>query len=865
MKKLFSIVFLSFFLQIALFSKQVDSSTAKQVAIQFIKTKTDFNFIPNENEIKLIHTIKSQAKSNISNYLPINYIFIFEINSSGFILVSGDDLSTPILGYSNNSKFDPLDISVNTKKWIESYIGQIRMAIENKLEQDEFVKNQWLELTCNNQLQSVKRRAGGIPPLLKTTWDQLPFYNEQCPFDKQNNKNTVTGCVATAMAQIMKYHNYPISGNGFYSYNHRKYGALSANFGTTTYQWNLMPNGINSSNYPIAILMYHCGISVDMNYGVNESGAQGAPKVVSALKKYFGYSSGTIMKERRNYSDNEWVSLLKQELNSARPIYYEGTGNGSGHGFVCDGYDENDFFHFNWGWGGVADGFYYNINALNPVDKGSGAGYGYYNSNHKVVVGIQKPTVNVDVKIELNNDIVVSDDPLYYGTKFSVTSNFYNSGTSNFEGDFCMAVFDESLTFIDYIEIKSGYNLKSGYTYSNDLIFNTNGIFGMLPGKYFIGAFWRYTNGDWKVVSDYDGYNNMVALTVVNPNDLELYSKITTSPINELVKGQTASVNFNLINDGLNTFKGEYQANLYRLDGTFVQTINTVSENNGLPSSYSYSTPFITLSSNSISAEPGTYLLAIIHRESGSTFWQLTGSTYYQNPIKINVKAPPIVPDKYEINNSVDKAYNLPITFNSNSIKKNTVGSNCHIGSDYDYYKINLPVGYRYSINPRVHDAYSSLDGNDYSLDVIFSYSIDGINWSDAYDDVLNNPISIEGGKSIYFHISPYFQGEEGNYLLDISINRTQISNSSVIEIRDSIIICPNPSNGNFTIINNSKNQKVEEVEITNSQGQTLYIFTNNMEEKEIAFSIKEFSNGLYFVNVKYNNGFVTSRLILNK
>jgi hypothetical protein len=147
---------------------------------------------------------------------------------------------------------------------------------------------------------------------------------------------------------------------------------------------------------------------------------------------------------------------------------------------------------------------------------------------------------------------------------------------------------------------------------------------------------------------------------------------MTVSPSTRLIQGQSASVNLNIRNDGLSTFLGQYQVNLYKLDGSFVQTINTVNENNGLPSGFTYQSPFFTFSASSITAIPGTYLLAVVHKPNTSSTWQLTGSSSFQNPIKVTVVTPSLQPDIYEVNNRVNQSYNLPITFSGNNATKNT-------------------------------------------------------------------------------------------------------------------------------------------------------------------------------------------------
>jgi hypothetical protein len=357
----------------------------------------------------------------------------------------------------------------------------------------------------------------------------------------------------------------------------------------------------------------------------------------------------------------------------------------------------------------------------------------------------------------------------------------------------------------------------------------------------------------------------LIKISVINPNDIELYSDLTLTPGTELIKGQTASVNFNIVNDGNSTFYGQYQANLYKLDGTFVQTINTYSETNGLPSTYQYASPFITLFTSSITAEPGTYLLAIVHKPNGNSDFALTGSSYYQNPIKVTVQLPPLQPDMYEVNNSIASSYNLPLTFTNNTSTKNTIGSNCHINSDYDYYKINLPEGYLYTITPRLHDLYNSGNGNIYSLDALFSYSTDGSTWSDAYDDIISTGIKQNGGSTLYFLVSPYFQGKIGTYLLDMKITRTSTASIDESDLTKVVNIFPNPTNGDVTVTFQSNNEIIGDINLLNIQGQLISKIPHLKKQEEVSFSMEQYPSGIYFVQIQLANGSITKKLILNK
>jgi PKD repeat protein len=181
----------------------------------------------------------------------------------------------------------------------------------------------------------------------------------------------VAGCVATAMGQIMKYWNYPPHGIGSSSYMDSPFGTLYADFDSTQYDWSQMPLNVTRTNSSVATLMYDCGVGVQMAYSDTSSGSYiitGDDPVCaqSAFVQYFGYSGASIQGlYRQNYSDNDWTTLLEDELNNKRPFLYAGSGNQGSHAWVCDGYDATGYFHMNWGWAGYEDG-YFSLDALNP-------------------------------------------------------------------------------------------------------------------------------------------------------------------------------------------------------------------------------------------------------------------------------------------------------------------------------------------------------------------------------------------------------------------------------------------------------------------------------------------------------------------
>lgn len=288
-------------------------------------------------------------------------IYTFTFRSGGFVLVAADDASIPILGYSFENDMPREITNPATKGWLESYSKEIHDIVQAKLSNRETLEA-WEEIRDGN----FPAPSRDVNPLLNTTWDQGCYYNALCPADPSGSCGHVyTGCVATAMAQIMKYHSFPPQGVGEHTYTDGNYGQQTANFGATTYDWAAMPNNVGSSNMPTATIMYHAGVSVNMMYSTSGSGAF-SEDVPGALLDYFNYHPDVTIKYKDDYPNvDDFKELLKADLDNSLPIYYSGFGSG-GHAFVCDGYRLSDGkFHFNWGWSGSGNGWYA-IGALNP-------------------------------------------------------------------------------------------------------------------------------------------------------------------------------------------------------------------------------------------------------------------------------------------------------------------------------------------------------------------------------------------------------------------------------------------------------------------------------------------------------------------
>ena len=308
---------------------------------------------------------------------PCYYVFNNGHNA-GFIIMAGDDCAEEVLGYADSGTFDPKDIPDNMEAFLKGYVEEITAAR---------AKN----LSANDSEIEVEMTRKVVAPLIQTHWHQNDPYNQQCP--TIGDELCVTGCVATALAQVMYYHKWPQGQTtAIPSYDNGKYPELDA----TTFNWDKMkPVYLNTgeddevAEAAVAKLMHYCGQAVRMNYGTSASGA--SPNYIpNALKNYFGYPNEPSFIQRSSYTSTEWDELIYNELKYGRPVLYgANTSDGSGHQFICDGYDGHGLYHINWGWGGQSDG-YFRLQVLRPTDQGTGgsSGYGGYSLGQDAIIGI---------------------------------------------------------------------------------------------------------------------------------------------------------------------------------------------------------------------------------------------------------------------------------------------------------------------------------------------------------------------------------------------------------------------------------------------------------------------------------------------
>ncbi|HOO84527.1 MAG TPA: thiol protease/hemagglutinin PrtT [Prolixibacteraceae bacterium] len=874
MKNLLLTLLIIIFPFTVLMGKQVTPDRARNVAVNFLNSQNNVLKSAKNSELQIIDLAPAHnnrmgsLKSAGQDTDAPGDVYLFKHTSTSFVLVAGDDLARPILAYSTNSNIDENNLPVNFLKWVNEYQKQVRYLRNLPQYKSSKPNNEWQQLENGQNL--AKASPNIVNPLMTTTWNQSPYYNDLCPQANWYSEKSVTGCVATAMAQIMKYHNHPKQGSGINTYYHSNntvtYGNITANFGNTTYNWGNMPNALNASSTPaqiaaVATLMFHCGVSVNMNYSPNTSGAwvteakttNGASSEM-AFKKYFGYNVNTVKGvQREGLSTSQWIQLIKNDLDAGLPVLFAGVGDGGGHAFVADGYDNNNFFHMNWGWGGLADG-YYSTDAFNPYDLGTGAGGGSYNWYQRVVVGVKPPTQTNNNELYLYSDITVPD--IYQFNEFRIDLKIYNLG-SDFNGELGAALFDQNGDYVEFIETFSLSDSPLLNQKVYNVWFDSEGL-SVYPGMYYIGIYYKAVGDNWVALPEIPdgGVSNFIQVEVLSPfteSEIILYDSIRISPP-AIITGQAATITASIANIGNYTYQGEFGAGLFTRQGDVVQTIDVI-DAGGLDSYY-YDTYQFT--STNIDAEPGSYLIGLVHFPGGGDDQYVIAPHEYQNPVQVNVTLPPLGPDSFEDNNTTEMAYEFDVEYEDNYSGFYTLETNLHNSDDQDYYYINLPQGYNYTITARANDSYSSIfDDEEYTCDVIWAHSNRNYEWSEMYDDEMPASYTFYNGGEVYFGVISYFEGETGTYSFIIEIDRSIYTGSEQNLANNNINIYPNPFKNNIQI---NSPQIIESYELFDCSGQLLQKIKNS--QKNFSIDASGLKAGIYYLKLQGNQFSETHKII---
>lgn len=473
-------------------------------------------------------TLKQIQQHDLLKETTGTQLFMYNIGEGdGFVIVSGDERVTSILGYADEGSIDINNMPENMRTWLGMYAREIA------------------SLSNTATLTAVPKHAA-ITPLLTCNWNQDAPYNNDCPYDTKRGSLSYTGCVATAMAQVL-YHVRPTGCKSIPSYtsNYHEFSTTVSKLSATMFNWDIMrdtysSNDKDESAKEVAKLMRYCGQACNMSYSAAASGAY-EEDACEGLKKYFDLSNSIEFIKRYNYSKTEWDAIIYKELHENRPILVGGGNYSSGHAFVCDGYDGNGLYHINWGWGGSSNG-YFEINHLNPSSQGIGGSNSGYSSDIDAIIGmkvkvgeeetIQTPTLyrwhDTDEGSSTTEASRTSQDEDF---EIKLHCSYYDQNNIT-DYEICWGLYDSNNNLISKTDAVS-YKVEKGYA----SIFNLNYSLGknLANGTYYLKPLGHQKGAtEWLLCNN---YINFIVTMTINGNNATLtykefkYNKFKTSNI----------------------------------------------------------------------------------------------------------------------------------------------------------------------------------------------------------------------------------------------------------------------------------------------------------------------------------------------
>lgn len=533
---------------------QIDPQQAQAIASQFISSSKMLKSSGDSSaSMQLAYTATAQDDNSKNMLYVVN-----RGSDEGYVVVAGDDAApNMVLGYTDNGSFDYDNAPDNLKWWLAEYVRQLEFITANGITAEEQVAPASFDTS--------------VEPMVTTLWDQGSPYNDQC-------NGYYTGCVATAMAQVMNFHEWPKQGTGKKTYYDSYSGKrLTADFGSTTYQWDLMLDTYDSSSSAesceaVATLMFHCGVSVEMAYMADASGAY-SYDAAAALMEYFGYPDNVQIIHRDYRTYDEWVSTIKGEIDAARPVLLGGQSTDGGHEFVIDGYNTDGYFHVNWGWSGQSNG-YYLLATLNPyegqgIGSGSSSGFKYMQD---AIINVQPPVGDETPLYEIDADEVVSSvSTAKVGESAGITlSSVINYGCQEVSINFGAMITDENGEEISSTFEDSRYTATS---YSYIVYYSTHTVTYDIPadladGTYRVYPIYRHYSDNTLTgrihISQLS--NQYVAMSVTDgiatfSNASTTYDQLTADNIivvenSSFTSGSTSTIQVDITNNGEETFSG---------------------------------------------------------------------------------------------------------------------------------------------------------------------------------------------------------------------------------------------------------------------------------------------------------------------
>lgn len=572
------------------FAGNVTEQQARRVAVAFFQSAPQTRV--SESDLRLVRDSESSLTRS-SGAAPAYYVFD-NVAGGGFVIVAGDDVASPVLGYSFTEEFPEGTLPPNVQGWLDGLREEINAARRDGVLPEEAVTRAWQDT----------RSGEAVVDLETARWDQGAPYNKLCPLYR--TAQTYTGCTATALAIIMRYHQWPERGVGTLpayvtTTNHLTIPAQKLGH---AYDWDNMPLDYGRSYtqaqaQAVATLMRDCGYMLESDYGTDDNGGTGAyVDAVLRVAEYMDYDKSIRCVMRDSYSSSEWYELMQDELDSSRPILYTGSSEEAGHAFVLDGYTTDNYYSVNWGWSGYYNG-YFLLSALDPEGQGAGGGSGSYNNGQVAVIGIQK-----DKGGEYVEDIrfypYEAEGVLYNGisTLSTISTNlpfyfsagmFINMGQQAFNGEVLFAMTDKNGQFVEELgtltleldpsymtgwskiqatitaPIQKGYRLRAYYRSENTPEWT------LVRGNDEEGCVWEYILLDEYTIEQstsftYNKNDRKIYLTVSNGISVSL-TDASGKAYNQTIRREGTSVTVNAILLPVGTYtltlqRGNEQKNL---------------------------------------------------------------------------------------------------------------------------------------------------------------------------------------------------------------------------------------------------------------------------------------------------------------
>ena len=378
---------------------------------------------------------RSSGDYNIKNIVlekfeNIEYFYIVNLEPQGFVIISANNITIPVLGYSFDHDFNLSALPIQLEKIINSYKQNINYVISNQINSNQVIQNLWNEYLSED---FINRDIREVTPLISANWDQGGQWNDMCP------EQTLVGCVAVAMGQVMYYWANPTQGTGYTAYFHHDYGPISINF--DNYNYNFINMEDDNATPESQLLLFHAGAAVHMDYSHSGSGASvcwEGPSAQDALINNFNYVEETTCDTRINYDDEAWFENLVEQLDNGWPLIFRayGENDGPGHAWNVDGYQEGGYIHCNWGWGGQGNGFYIHT-ALGPDDEPI-----IFNSEEFMIIGITPDAMLIEG--DINGDSLVNIQDIIIAINLILSNNYNSLADVNN---------DESIDILDIVQL----------------------------------------------------------------------------------------------------------------------------------------------------------------------------------------------------------------------------------------------------------------------------------------------------------------------------------------------------------------------------------------------------------------------------